>query len=122
MALAVGVFRDIGVVSGLMLLLFGGCTLGFRAWLRERGLWRLAVLALCALLPLYGAMQLDAIKRGLNGPNPRLMWLGWDAALAASVVWLQVRFLATVARVYRALPARVGQIEQGDGSRMGVHS
>jgi hypothetical protein len=106
MMLALGVFRDIGFVSGLMLLLFGGCTLGLRAWLRERGLWMLAALALCAWLPLYGAMQWDAIKRELNGPNPRLVWLGWDAALAASVVWLQVRLLATVVRVNRALPAR----------------
>lgn len=111
MALAAGFFRDIGFVSGLMLLLFGGCTLGFRPWLRERGLWMLAVLALCAWLPLYGAMQWDAIRRELNAPNPRLVWLGWDATLAASVVWLQVRFLATIVRVNRALPARVRQPE-----------
>jgi hypothetical protein len=120
MALAIGVFRDIGFVSGLMLLLFGGCTLGLRAWLRERGLWMLAAVALCAWLPLYGAMQWDAIKRELNGPNPRLVWLGWDTALAASVVWLQVRLLATVVRVNRALPARVRRPEPDEGALVWV--
>ena len=48
-------------------------------------------------------MQWDAIERELNGPNQRLVWLGWDGALAASVVWLQVRVLATVVRINRTL-------------------
>jgi hypothetical protein len=106
MVLAVGVCHDVGVVSGFMLLMFGGCTLGLRAWLRERGLWMLAAVALCAFLPLYAMMEWDAIKRNANGPNPRLVGLGWDTAFAASVVWLQVRLLATVIRVNKALPAR----------------
>jgi hypothetical protein len=105
-ALAVGPLHDIGFVSGLMLLLFGGCTGGFRNWRRERGLWMLALVALAAWLPLYALMQWDALKRELNVPNPRRLLLGWDVALAASVVWLQVRFLVTVARVNYALFAR----------------
>jgi hypothetical protein len=115
LALAVSVFHGVGFVSGLMLLLCGSCAMGFRFWLRERGLWMLAVVALCAWLPLYVTIQWDAIKRELNGPNRRLVWLGWDAAFAASVVWLQVRLLATIVRINRMLPARVRQPEYDKG-------
>jgi hypothetical protein len=106
LALAIGPLHDIGFVSGLMLVLFGGCTIGFRHWRQERGLWMLAVVALCAWLPLGVMMQWDAVRRELNAPNPRRMLLGWDLALATSVVWLNVRFLVTVARVNRTLFAR----------------
>jgi hypothetical protein len=103
MALAVLRLGDIGFVSGLMLLLFGGSAWGFQNWLRERGLWMLAILALCAWAPLYAIMQYDAIKHELAGARPRLVWLGWDTAVAASIVFFHVRFLATVARINRAL-------------------
>lgn len=102
-ALAIGPLHDIGFVSGLMLLLCGGCSGGFRRWRQERGLWMLAVVALCAFLSLYVMMEWDMIRRELNGANPRPLLLGLDTALATSVVWLQVRFLVTVARVNRAL-------------------
>jgi hypothetical protein len=104
--LAIGPWHDVGFVSGLMLLLFGGCTGAFRNWRQERGLWMLAVVALCAWLPLYAAIQWDAIKRELNGQRPRPVLLAWDVALAASIVWLQVRFLWTVARVNWTLFAK----------------
>ena len=105
-AAAIGPLRDVGFVSGLMLLLFGGCAGGFRNWRRERGLWMFAVVALCAWVPLYATIQWDAIRRELRGQNPRPFLLGWDVALATSIVWYQVRFLATVIRVNRVLPTR----------------
>ncbi len=104
--LAVTRFRDAGFVTGFMVFLFGGLALSFRAWLTERGLWMLATIGLVVSVALYGAMQRDALKLGLNGQNPRLVWLAFDTAVAASVVWLQVRLLATVIRVNRALPPR----------------
>jgi hypothetical protein len=109
MVLAVRYFRDLGFVSGLMLLMFGGSAMGFRNWLRERGLWMLAAVALAGWLPLYFTMQWDALKRELAGRNPRLVWLGWDTAVAVWIAWLQVRLLATVIRVNRALFVRVRQ-------------
>jgi hypothetical protein len=106
LVLAVNQLRDIGFVSGLMLLLFGVCTLAFRAWLTERGLWMLAALALAAWLPLYAFMEWDAIKREFNAQNPRLFWLSLDTTVATLIVWLQLRFLATVIRCNRQLPRR----------------
>jgi hypothetical protein len=105
-ALSIGPLHDIGFVSGLMLVLFGGCAGAFRNWRQERGLWMLALVALCAWIPLYAVMQWDAIRRELNAPKPRPLLIGWDVALATSIVWFQVRFLVTVVLVNRALFAR----------------
>lgn len=109
MVLAVRHFHDIGFVSGLMLILFGGCTLGFRAWLTERGLWMLATVALGAFLLLYATMQWEAFRQELKGQAPRLGGLSLDTAIAVSIVWMQVRFLATVIRVNRALSRGTGR-------------
>jgi hypothetical protein len=113
LTLALGPLRDVGIVSGLMLILCGGCAGGFRQWRTERGLWMLALVALFAWLPLYAIFQWEAIKLGINGQNPRRVLLACDAALAASVVWLQVRFLITVARVNRSQFAAPRTAEPG---------
>jgi hypothetical protein len=106
-ALAVVNFRDVGFITGFMLFLFGISAGGFGlSWRRERGVWMLAVVALCAWLPLYAIMQLDAAKRGIGAPTPRALLICCDAALALAVVWLQVRFLVTVVRLNRTLFAR----------------
>src|SRR5262249_26096123 len=106
LALALGPFHDLGFVSGLMLLLFGGCCGAFRHWHRERGLWMLALVALCAWISLYVTFQWDAVRRELNNPNPRPWLLSLEMVFAASVAWLQVRFLLTVMWLNRALFAQ----------------
>jgi hypothetical protein len=51
-------------------------------------------------------MEWDAIKREFNAQNPRLFWLSLDTTVATIIVWLQLRFLATVIRFNRQLPRR----------------
>jgi hypothetical protein len=114
-ALAIGPLHDIGFVSGLMLVLFGGCTVVFWRWQQERGLWMLALVALCAWLPLYAVMEWDAVVREISRPNPRPMLLGLDCALATALVWLQVRFLATVVRLNWVLFAQPGPVAKPGG-------
>jgi hypothetical protein len=96
MTLAIGWLRDVGLVTGLMLLISGLGAFGYRRWLRERGLWMLAALSLAAYGPLYVMIQYDNIKRHLNGP-PAVVWgMTIDSIVAAGVVWQMIRFLASV--------------------------
>jgi hypothetical protein len=97
-----------------MLALFGLAGFSFRFWLRERGLWMLAALALMAYVPLAVALQMDAWKRNLNGNGP--WWAAIDGTLAAAVVWRTIRFLATIARVNRQL-SRAAAIVSGLSER-----
>jgi hypothetical protein len=113
---AVSLLRDFGFVSGLMLVLGGGMAASFRFWLRERGLWMLAVLALVAYVPLYVMIQYDALKQHLNAPRAVPWWAAVDAAVAAAIVWRTVRLLATVARVNRRIMGVIRVVPQTDGN------
>ena len=114
LAAAVVWLRGFGFATGLMLALFGLAGFSFRFWLRERGLWMLAALALMAYVPLAVALQMDAWKRNLNGNGP--WWAAIDGTLAAAVVWRTIRFLATIARVNRQL-SRAAAIVSGLSER-----
>src|SRR5262245_20574301 len=59
-------FRDVGFVTGLMLFLSSGAVMGFRPWLRERGLWMLAALSLAVFLALAVAVEYDTLKQSWN--------------------------------------------------------
>jgi hypothetical protein len=96
MVLSVMAFRDVGFVTGLMLLLSSGAVMGFRPWLRERGLWMLAALTLVVFLALAVMVEYDTLKQNWNAPAPRPWWKGLDPALGAVLLWRAVRLLLTI--------------------------
>jgi hypothetical protein len=94
-------FRDVGFVTGLMLFLSSGAVMGFRPWLRERGLWMLAALTLVVFLGLAVMVEYDTLKQSWNAPAPRPWWKGIDPALGAILLWRAVQLLLTIVVVNR---------------------
>jgi hypothetical protein len=114
MTLAIGWLHGVGFVTGLMLLMSGGSALGFRRWLRERGLWMLAALSLTVYGPLFIMIEYDNLRRHLNGP-PAVVWgMTIDSVVAAGVLWQMNRFLASVIWYNRRLV-------QLPGGVVGIH-
>lgn len=95
--------RDVGVVAGAMLAMFGLSTPAYRRWLTDRGLWILATIMIVIWIALYACFQMDAIRRQWKAANPGAVALTIDTGLAMIVVWQQVRFLATIIWVNKAI-------------------
>lgn len=100
---AVARLKDMGVVTGLILVMFGMSTPAYRRWLVDRGLWMLAALMLTIWLALYVCIEIDALRGLGKALNPQRLRLAIDTTCAAFVVWQQVKFLATIIWVNRAI-------------------
>jgi hypothetical protein len=83
-----------GVITGFMAIWLGACGGTFGAWRDDKGLWVLSALFLALALLCYGGFTYahvsDIIHR--RGKNSDIV----DLSFAASLLWMQSRFLLTV--------------------------
>jgi hypothetical protein len=91
-------FDTFGFVTGAFLIPLGAGGGAFRAWRRERGLWMLACLFLVLFLPTYGIFEYQSLASGFRGSGIS-PWQVLDFTVATGVLFFQIRFFVTVARI-----------------------
>ncbi|MCL4179040.1 MAG: hypothetical protein KJ072_15010 [Verrucomicrobia bacterium] len=98
----------LGILSGMMAMMYGACCGSFHRWDREKGLWMLAV----AFLVLMGPVYLVCAWMELFGQREKT-WLAIDMFLGTVMLGSTVNLLLSVMvynrRVSQALNALIGK-------------
>jgi hypothetical protein len=98
----------LGILSGMMAMMYGACCGSLRRWDREKGLWMLAV----AFLVLMGPVYLVSAWMELFGEREKT-WLAIDLLLGTVMLGSTVKLLLSVVvynrRISQALNALIGK-------------
>ena len=83
-----------GIITGFMAIWLGVCGGTFGAWRDDKGLWMLSALFLAFALLCYGAFTYGNVSDIVHHRGKTIDI--FDLSFAASLLWVQSRFLLTV--------------------------
>lgn len=83
-----------GVMTGFMAIWLGACGGTFGAWRDDKGLWMLSALFLALALLCYGGFTYGHVSAIIHHRGKTSAMV--DLSFAASLLWMQSRFLMTV--------------------------
>jgi hypothetical protein len=91
------------VITGFMLVWLGASAASVARWRVERGIWMLSALFMGIALAVYALIIFGEIRDHIRGRVLPHWTIAVDAILGTRLLWIQVRFLAAVTRLNRAL-------------------